>query len=132
MKKILSIACLAILMLTSGAYAQSNVTWTVKDKVQKGFFKSSTVINSHFSGFANKDEATKFCSKIKANPEVASAEVSNSDANGNCDVKLAMKQPHNKQYYVGFAQKLGVAFIDVNGQKKTPTQLMEDIRNKKK
>ena len=132
MKKILSIACLAILMLTSAAYAQSNVTWTVKDKVQKGFFKSSTVINSHFSGFANKDEATKFCSKIKAYPEVASAEVSNADANGNCDIKLSVKQPQNKQYYVNLAQKLGVAFINVNGEKKTPEQIIVDMRNKKK
>jgi hypothetical protein len=132
MKKILSITCLAILMLTSSAYAQSNLTWTLKDKVQKGFFKSSTTLNSHFSGFTSKDEATKFCAKIKANPEVASAEVSNSDANGNCDLRLVMKQPHNKQYYVGMAQKLGVSYISVNNQKKTPTQILEEIRNKKK
>ncbi len=103
-----------------------------KYKVQKGFFKSSTTINSNFSGFSNKDEATKFCAKIKANAEVASAEVSNSDANGNCDLRLVMKQPHDKKYYIGMAQKLGVAYIQVNGQKKTPTQLIEEARAKKK
>lgn len=132
MKKFLSISCLVILLFASSTYAQSNITWTLKDKVQKGFFKSSTTLNSHFSGFTSKDEAAKFCAKFKANAEVASAEVSNSDANGNCDLRLVMKQPHNKQYYVNMAQKLGVAYISVNNQKKTPTQILEEIRNKKK
>lgn len=132
MKKILSITCLAVLMLATKAYAQSNLMWTVKDNVQKGYFKTNTTINSNFSGFTSKEEATKFCSKIKANTEVASADLSNYDANGNCDIKLTFKQPHNKQYYVGMAQKLGVAYISVNGSKKTPTQILEEIRNKKK
>jgi hypothetical protein len=119
-------------MLVTKAYSQSNLMWTVKDNVQKGYFKTNTTINSNFSGFTSKDEATKFCTKIKANTEVASAVVSNSDANGNCDIKLTFKQPHNKQYYVGMAQKLGVAYISVNGSKKTPTQILEEIRNKNK
>ena len=53
-------------------------------------------------------------------------------SNGNCDLRLVMKQPHNKQYYVGMAQKLGVSYISVNNQKKTPTQILEEIRNKNK
>jgi hypothetical protein len=132
MKKILSITCFAILMATFSAHAQSNLTWTVKDNVQKGFFKTATTLNSHFSGFSSKDEATKFCDKLKTNPEVASAVVSNSDANGNCDLKLVMKQAHDKQFYLILAQKLGVSYIDVNGQKKTPEQIIADKRNKKK
>ncbi|MES2762999.1 MAG: hypothetical protein V4677_12375 [Bacteroidota bacterium] len=132
MKKILTITCLAILMLTGKAYSQSNLTWTVKDKVEKGFLKTATVINTNFSGFTNKDEATKFYAKIKANPEVASAEVLNSDANGNADIKLTMRQAHNKQYYIGMAQKLGVTYIQINGRRNTPAAMTEEIRSKKK
>lgn len=132
MKKILTITSLVILMLATKAYSQSNLTWTLKDNVQKGYFKTNTIINSNFSGFTSKDEATKFCAKIKANAEVASAEVSNSDASGNCDIKLTFKQTHDRLYYLGMAQKLGVAYILVNGDKKTPTQIVEEIRSKNK
>ena len=36
MKKILAFAFLAILMLSNKAYSQSNITWTLKDKTEKG------------------------------------------------------------------------------------------------
>lgn len=130
MKKIFSITCLAILMLTTKAYAQSNLTWKVKDNIQKGFFKTHTTFNTSFSGFTSKEEANKLISKIKANPEVSSVEVSNSDANGNADVKLVMKNVHDKMYYVGFAQKLGIAYFEVNGNKKTPAQIAQEKREK--
>lgn len=130
MKKILSITCLAILMFSVKAFAQSNLTWKVKDDIQKGYFKSHTTFNTSFSGFTNKDEANKFFAKMKSNPEVLAAEISNTDANGNCDLKLVMKQAHEKMYYVGLAQKLGVAYFEVNGTKKTPTQIMTEKRNK--
>jgi hypothetical protein len=39
-----------------------------------------------------------------------------------------MKQTHDKTFYAGLAQKMGVSFIEVNGTKKTP----QEILNKKK
>jgi hypothetical protein len=133
MKKILAITSVVILMLATKAYSQSNVTWTVKDKVQKGFFKTSKVINSNFSGFSNKEEATIFINKLKADRAVLSAEVSNTDAKGNSDVVLTFRDNHDKRFYVGMAQKYQVAYIAVNGDKKTPAQIMEGIvaKNKK-
>ena len=130
MKKILSITCLAILMLTTKTYAQSNLTWKVKDNIQKGFFKTHTTFNTSFYGFTSKEEANKLISKIKANPEAESVEISNSDVNGNADVKLVMKNVHDKMYYVGFAQKLGIAYLEVNGNKKTPAQIVQEKREK--
>lgn len=132
MKKIFTLICLAILMIAGKAYSQSNLTWTVKDKVQKGFFKSSKVLNSNFSGFTNKEEATAFFNKLKMDRSVLSAEVINTDAKGNSDVKLTMRDTHDKKFYVGMAQKYQIAHISANGITKTPTQMMEEINAKKK
>ena len=118
-------------MLSAKVYAQSNLTWKVKDNIQKGFFKSHTTFNTSFTGFTSKEEANKFFSKMKSNPEVLSAETSNVDANGNCDLKLVMKQTHDKMYYVGLAQKLGIAYFEINGVKKTPSQIIADKRENK-
>lgn len=117
--------------MATKAYSQSNLTWTLNEKGEKGFFKTHTAFHSNFSGFSNKEESAKFIDKIKSNPEIASADVSNMDAKGNCDVVLNMKQPHDKVYYVALAQKLGITYIQYNGQKKTPSEIMEGIRNKK-
>lgn len=117
-------------MLSTKAYSQSNLTWKVKDNIQKGFFKTHTTFNTSFTGFTSKEEATKLISKIKSNPEVASVETSNSDVNGNCDLKLVMKTAHDKMYYVGLAQKLGITYFEVNGNKKTPTQIAQEKREK--
>ncbi len=117
-------------MLSTKAYSQSNLTWKVKDNIQKGFFKTHTTFNTSFTGFTSKEEATKLISKIKSNPEVAIVDTSNSDVNGNCDVKLVMKSVHDKMYYVGLAQKLGIAYFEVNGNKKTPAQIAQEKREK--
>ena len=133
MKKIISIICVAVvLVLSNKAYSQSNLTWTIKDKIEKGYIKSHTSFNTSFSGFTNKTEADKFLSKIKSSPEVASIDIKNSDANGNCDLTLVMKQTHDKMYYVGFVQKLGVSYVVVNGVKRTPQQIIDEKRNKAK
>lgn len=131
MKKILSITCLAILMFSGKMYSQSNITWKVKDNIQKGYFKSRTTFDVSFDGFTSKTESDKFFEKLKSNPEVISAVLSNVDAKGNGDVKLTMKQPHDKMYYVGLAQKLGIAYFEVNGTKKTPSQIMMEKREGK-
>ncbi|MES2131783.1 MAG: hypothetical protein V4506_05490 [Bacteroidota bacterium] len=125
MKKLLSIVCLSVLMLSAKVYAQSNITWTIKDNVQKGFFKTSTTFNTHFSGFTTKAQSDVLIQKMKAFSDVASATTTNADANGNCDLKLVMKSAHEKRYYLGVAQKLGIQYVEVNGNKKTPAQWME-------
>lgn len=132
MKITLPITCIAILMLCSQVYSQSNLTWTLKDKGEKGFFKTHTEFNSNFSGFSNKNESSTFIEKVKSNPEIASVNVSNIDANGNCDVVLNMKQPHDKMYYIGLAQKFGITYIQYNNQKKTLPEITQEIRNKNK
>lgn len=120
------ICILILLVFFSKTYAQSNITWTIKDKIVKGYIKSHTSFNTSFSGFTNKSEFDKFLSKIKSNPEIASIEIKNSDANGNCDLKLVMKHTHDKIYYIGLAQKLGVSYIVFNNVKKTPQQIMNE------
>ena len=112
-------------MLSAKVYAQSNITWTIKDNVQKGFFKTNTSFNTHFSGFSSKAQSDDLIQKMKAFSDVASATTTNADANGNCDLKLIMKSAHEKRYYLGVAQKLGIQYIEVNGTKKTPAQWME-------
>lgn len=131
MKNLLSATLVCLIISASSLFAQSNVTWTIKDKLEKGQIKTMTVFNSNLSGFSNKQEAIAFCQKLKSNPEVASCDIITNNGT-NCDVKLAMKQPHNKQYYISFAQKSNIANIEVNGQKKTTAQMLQDIRDKKK
>lgn len=131
MKKSLSITLFCLIISASSMFAQSNITWTLKDNFAKGAIKTTTVLNSNFSGLTSKENAVAFVQKLKANPEVASCEIIN-NTGSNCDVKLVMKQAHDKMYYVNMAQKLGVAYIEVNGQKKTPAQFIIDKRNKKK
>jgi hypothetical protein len=130
MKKIASITCLLLCILASNAYSQSNLTWTLKDKGEKGFFKTHTDFNSNFSGFANKTESEKFLAKLKSNSEIASVVVSKVEENGNCDLVINMKQPHDRLYYVGLAQKLGIDYIQYNNQKKTPAEIIEQSRKK--
>lgn len=131
MKKILAITLFYFMCSSFNLFSQSNLTWSIKDRLEKGAIKTTTVFNSNFSGFLNKQEAIAFCQKLKTNPEVASCEIIlNSGAN--CDMKLTMKQTHTNVYYIGLAQKLGVTNLAVNGQTKTIEQMMKDIRTKNK
>ncbi len=131
MKNLLKVALFCLIFSASKIVAQSNLTWTIKDQIGKGAIKTTTVFNSNFSGFLNKQEAITFCQKLKTNPEVASCEIVTNNGT-NSDMKLTMKQAHNKQYYIGLAQKLSITSIAVNGHKKTTEQMLQDIRNKKK
>ena len=124
MKKLLPILCLSLFMLSVKAYSQSNTTWTIKDNAQKGFFKTSTTFHTHLSGFSNKAQADALIQQIQSAPDVASATVSNADANGNCDVTLVMNSTHDKKYYLGMARKFGIQYVEVNGKKKTPAEWM--------
>ena len=115
-------------MLSIKGYSQSNITWTLKDNLAKGAIKTITVLNSNFSGLSSKENAIAFLQKFKLNPDVASCDIITNSGNS-CDVKIVMKNTHNKMYYVALAQKMGIAYIQVNGQKKTPAQFINE--NKK-
>ena len=131
MKNLLNVALFCLIFSASKVIAQSNITWTIKDNLGKGVVKTMTVFNSNYSGFSNKQEAIAFCQKLKTNPEVASCDIV-TNSGTNCDVKMVMKQTHDKVYYIALAQKLNIAFINANGQAKTPTEMMQEIRNKHK
>ena len=131
MKNLLKVALFCFIFSASKVIAQYNITWTIKDNLGKGVVKTMTVFNSNYSGFSNKQEAIAFCQKLKTNPEVASCDIV-SNSGTNCDVKMVMKQPHDNVYYIALAQKLNVAFIHLNGQTKTPTAMMQEIRGKHK
>lgn len=131
MKNLINTILFCLIISASNLIAQSNITWKFKDKLEKGQIKTLTVINSNFSGFSNAQEITTFCQNIKSNPEISSCEII-TNSGTNCDMKLTMKQPHDKQYYLGFAKKSGITNIEVNGNKKTVDQMVLDMRNKKK
>ncbi len=128
MKKITLITFIAFLMLSLNFYSQSNITWVVKDKVGKEFFTNHITINTNVTGFESKSQSEVFINQLKATPEVMSAEVSDAEANGNFNLILTMKNTHDSVYYIGLAQKLGVAYIIVNGEKKTTVQLRDEAR----
>ena len=120
-------ALLIVIMITPSIIAQSNITWKFKDQLQKGAIKTTKVLNASFIGFANNAAALSFYQKMKAYDAFSSCELISSNASS-CDLKLVMKQPHDKSFYAGLAQKMGVSFVEVNGTKKTP----QEILNKKK
>jgi len=127
MKKNLSIICLTFVIFSISALAQSNLTWKFKDQLQKGAIKTTKILNTSFSGFANNAAALSFYQKMKVYDAFSSCELVSSDASS-CDLKLVMKQTHDKLFYAGLAQKMGVSIIEVNGTKKTP----QEVLNKKK
>ena len=118
MKKIIYTIVFSFTLYVSGLFAQSNITWTVKDKIEKGALKSMTVFNSSFSGFTSKEESAKFYQNLKTNPELASCDLINS-TNNSCDLKITMKRAHDKHYFIALFSKLGVSSVSANGNKKT-------------
>ncbi|MBS1637138.1 MAG: hypothetical protein JST26_14565 [Bacteroidetes bacterium] len=125
MKKILSIAIFALMLLSGRSFAQTNLSWTIKDDIANGGLKTKTEINSAFSGFSNQNEAIAFYQKLRSNPDVASCEDLGKDANGNYNAKIKMKEMHNKQYYVALALKYGITSITANGVTKAPREWLE-------
>ncbi len=130
MKKIFSVACLALLLVSFKAHSQSNLTWIIKDHMEKGALKTMTVFNSSITGFKSTEEVNKFCQTLKANPEVASCTVISSTANS-CNIKLNMKHAQNKSYYVGLAARAGIAYINMNGTTKTLDEIKQGNKGKK-
>lgn len=122
MKNLLSIAFFCTIFFVSKTYAQSNLTWTFKGQTPKGFLKTGTVFNSIFTGFKSNEETTSFIQTLKSNKEIASCDVLSSTKNS-CDLKIVMKQTHNKPYYINLASRIGVQFISANGNKKSIEEL---------
>lgn len=130
MKKILALVCLTLAVLTTKVHAQSNLTWIVKDKLTGDAVKRKLDFTVSLSGLGNQNEMTAFCQKIRSNNEVASCEDLGKDAAGNYTIRLKMKNVQDAKYYLGWVQKLGVAFIDINGEKKTPEEWAQSDKNK--
>ena len=124
MKKLVAYTALYILFASSNAFSQSNLIWAFNGDLPKAFLKSSKVFNSTFSGFKSSDEVTKFCETFKANPDFASCELI-SKTSAICIMKITMKQVHDKPYYINLANKSGVAYISVNGNKKSLDELKQ-------
>lgn len=122
MKKILSITCLLLLVLSTKINAQSNLTWVVKDKIEDKTFDSKLEFHISVEGLANQNEAVLFCNKIRSNQEVESCENLGKDEKGAYSITFKMKKPNQAIYYIGWAQKLGISYIVAKGEKKTPSE----------
>ncbi len=124
MKKILSVTIFCLALLSSKAYSQSNLTWTFKGQIDKGEIKKSTVVQINLNGFADQIEATNALKVLKTNAEIISCTTSNVDAKGNCDAVLTLKSAHDKSFYLGLAQKMGVDYMMANNKKKSVAELI--------
>jgi hypothetical protein len=122
MKKILSIACLLLLVLSVKVNAQSNLTWIVKDKIEDKTFNSQLEFHILVEGLANQNEAIMLCNKIRTNQEVESCENLGKDEKGAYSIHFKMKNPKEAIYYIGWVQKLGFSYIVAKGEKKTPEE----------
>lgn len=122
MKKILSITCFVLLVFTTKVNAQNNLTWIVKDNIEDNTFKTRLEFHVAIEGLSNQNEVTNFCNKIKANPEVESCESVGKDANGGYLINLKMKKTNEALYYIGWANKLGISYIVVKGEKKSTAE----------
>ena len=122
MKKILSIACFTLLVLSSRLNAQSNLTWIAKDKIEDNTFKTRLEFHVAVAGLMNDNEANSFCDKMRTNKDLESCVNSGKDSNGSYLITFKMKKVNESIYYIGWAQKLGIAYIEAKGQRKTPAE----------
>lgn len=117
MKKYIATTLFLFIVLTGKIYSQSNLTWAFLEKFEKGQVKTTLQFKTKLSGFKNIQEANKSINILKTNSEVKSCIITNSDNAGNCDLLLIMKIPHNKKYYLTYAQKMGVIDVIYNEEK---------------
>lgn len=130
MKKLFISFLFCSLFVATKTVAQSNLVWTMKDKIQKGAIKTMTTFNSEFSGFKNDTEIAKFCSDLKSNKDVQSCNVV-SKTNSTCKLQLVMKSAHEGPYYFQLAKNMGVEVVVANQQRKSVTESLAKARNKK-
>jgi hypothetical protein len=131
MKKKLSMLTFILVMLSAKIFAQSNLTWVITDKYEKGYFKDKLEIKSAFSGFTNAAEASGFFDKLKNQPAIASIEPLGKDVKGNYLVSFKVKEPHVAKYYVSMFSRMGVTNVIVNGETKTAQEILAKENNKK-
>ncbi len=127
MKKILAITIFYFMCSSFNLFSQSNLVWTINDKMENGFFKTTTIFNSSFSGFNSNSDAVKFIQTLKGNPEIASCDVISSN-NTSCIVKFVMKRTHDKAYYINFSSKHGISSLIVNGTRKSLEELKQGTK----
>jgi hypothetical protein len=124
MKKTLFISIVFFALVSSKVKAQSNLTWTFLGQIDKGEIKKSKVVQINLNGFTDQTEATTALNVLKTNAEIISCTTSKVDAKGNCDLVLTLKNPHDKSFYLGLAQKMGVDYIMANNKKKSVADLV--------
>src|ERR1700756_5224638 len=124
MKKIFTVTAFTLLMFSAKVFAQTNITWILSDKVEKGYFKNKTEFTSTFSGFSNAAEATAFFDKLKTIPNILSVTTNGKDAKGNYRATFTVKEPQAGKYYASIMSKIGVSEVEMNGQKKTTKSLL--------
>lgn len=130
MKKIFISFLFCTLFIATKTVAQSNLVWTMKDKMEKGAIKTVTTINSEFTGFKNDAEITKFCSDLKSNKDVQACNVVSKTTSA-CNLQIVMKSAHNGKYYLQLAKSIGVENIIVNQKRKNVDQSLAKAENKK-
>ncbi len=128
MKKILSIAFLLLALFSFNVYSQSNLTWVVKDKIEDNTFKTKQEFHISVIGLTSPNEAAEYCDKIRSNKDVESCDNLGQDVNSAYSIKFKMVKPYESNYYINWAQRLGVSFIEAKGQKKTPAEWLKGER----
>lgn len=130
MKKNITATAFILLVLSVRLFAQSNLTWVINDKYEKGYFKSKTEIKSSFVGLLNATEAASFFKKIKENPEILSVDQLGKDSKGNYSVLLKVKEPQSAKFYLTMLNKIGVSNVELDGVKKSVQETMAGMENK--
>lgn len=130
MKKIFISLLFCSLFIASKTFAQSNLVWNMKDKIEKGGIKTITTINSEFTGFKNDSEVAKFYSNLKANKDVQSCNII-SKTNSSCNIQLIMKATHDGRYYAQFAKNMGIEYLVLNQKRKSVDEALAKAQGKK-
>lgn len=122
MKKIFTILTLALIAFSGKMVAQSNVTWAFTDGGDKQFFKSHTEFNITVSGI-NDAQAAEMQAKIKSNKDVASCTPLVKNAAGTYNMTMKMVKAHDGDYFINWAEKMGVKSFQLNGKTKSLAEL---------
>lgn len=128
MKKVVSIVILFLALVSSNVYSQTNLTWVVKDRLQDNTFKTKQDFHISVNGLNDETEANEYCNKIRSNPDVESCDNLGKDNQGAYSVNFKMKKPKEASYYLTWAQKLEVSYIEAKGEKKTPAEWLKGER----
>jgi hypothetical protein len=116
MKKIILLA--SMIFSLSQMRSQANITWSIKEKIDKQYFKETKVFSGTYTGFKNEEEVQSFIQKMKEFQGVESCELLKRDKN-TLTIKFTMRETHIGRYYFGrFAEDLQIGNIIINQVKK--------------